>query len=51
MNQNQKVTFDLSTNVGEVAFANFVAKMVEKGLTFDAQVNGHKAIVTLTGGF
>ncbi len=45
------VTFDLSTNVGEVNFANFIAKCVMKGLMFKSQVKGTEATVEFTGGF
>jgi hypothetical protein len=48
---NQTVTFDLSTNVGEVNFAHFIANLVKQGLTFEAKVEGVTAKVILTGGF
>jgi hypothetical protein len=45
------VTFDISTNIGEVNFANFIAKCVMKGIMFKSQVKGCEAIVEFTGGF
>ncbi len=51
MNENLKVTFDLSTNIGEINFANFIVNLVKQGVTFDARVEGGTARVILTGGF
>ena len=51
MNENQKVTFDLTSDAGEVNFANFICRIVAKGLTFEAKVEGNTATVILTGGF
>ncbi len=51
MNENQKVTFDIATNVGEVNFAHFIVNLVKQGLTFEAKVSGTTATVILTGGF
>ena len=46
-----KITILLDTQVEQDTFNSVIAGLVMKGLTFDCNITGTKAVITLTGGF
>jgi len=50
MSQNN-ITIMLDTTSERKMFADILAGIVEKGLTFNCIITGTKAVITMTGGF
>ena len=46
-----KITIQLDTKIEQETFASIIQGLVMKGLLFDCQILGTKAIITLSGGF
>ena len=45
------ITMMLDTTIEHNTFASVIQGLVMKGLMFDVQITGTKAIIVLTGGF
>lgn len=50
MTQNNIILM-LDTTAERKLFADIIAGIVEKGLTFECHITGTKAVITMTGGF